>query len=335
MNLSILTQKVDRNDDNLGFFHEWLKKFAEKTDKIFVIANFISERDLPANAQVFSLGKEQRFGRIRRYFNFYKYLFKILPQADAVFVHMIPVWVILVWPVAFIFQKKIYLWYTHKSVTSSLRLAEKLVDKIFTASAESCRLNSKKIIITGHGIDTDHFKPKDFPKDPATLKLLSVGRITLYKDYEFIIEAVGLTGRNAVLDIIGEPVTEMDVIYKRKLEKLVLEKNLRGKIIFLGAKTQDEMPEIYNSHDIFLHASETGSLDKAVLEAMACGLPLVTTSEAFKSILAARYVSRKNSNEMAEKIIQLKNAGKDLSLREIIVQNHNLSNLIDKILTNL
>ncbi|MDP3934628.1 MAG: hypothetical protein Q8Q46_00155, partial [Candidatus Giovannonibacteria bacterium] len=57
-NILILTQKVDKNDDNLGFFHEWLKKFAEKTDKVFVIANFVDEHSLPVNVQVFSLGKE-------------------------------------------------------------------------------------------------------------------------------------------------------------------------------------------------------------------------------------------------------------------------------------
>src|SRR3990167_2087068 len=152
MNLLILTQKVDKRDDNLGFFHHWLEKFAEKTDKMFVITNFVGEYSLPDNAQVFSLGKEKGFGRIRRYFNFYKYIFEELPKSDAVFIHMIPAWVILVWPVAAIYRKKIYLWYTHKSLTFSLRLAEKLVAKIFTASLESCRLNSKKIAVVGHGI---------------------------------------------------------------------------------------------------------------------------------------------------------------------------------------
>ena len=331
MNLLILTQKVDKGDDNLGFFHHWLEKFAEKTDKMFVIANFVGEYSLPANAQVFSLGKEKGFGRIRRYFNFYKYIFEELPKSDAVFIHMIPAWVILVWPVAAIFRKKIYLWYTHKSVTFSLWLAEKLVSKIFTASPESCRLRSKKIVATGHGIDTERFKSKDVPKAWA-LKLLSVGRITPSKDYKFIIEAVGLTGGNAVLDIVGEPVTETDVIYKRKLEKLVLEKNLRGKVVFLGAKTQDEMPEIYNGHDVLAHASETGSVDKAVLEAMSCGLPVATTSEAFKGMLV---VLPKDAAAVAGVIAQMAGAGKNLALRELVIKNHNLENLIEKIIANI
>ena len=92
------------------------------------------------------------------------------------------------------------------------------------------------------------------------------------------------------------------------------------------------MPQIYNSHDILIHASKTGSLDKVVLEAMSCGLPIITTSEAFVGTLD---VLPKEANLMAEKIIQLKNAGKNLSLREIVVQNHNLSDLIKKIMENL
>ena len=125
MNLLILTQKVDKEDDNLGFFHRWLEKFAEKTDNVFVVANFVGEHNLPANVQVFSLGKEKKVGRIGRYINFYKYLLSTLPKTDAVFVHMIPAWVILAWLPAFIFRKRLYLWYTHKSVTPLLRIEDR------------------------------------------------------------------------------------------------------------------------------------------------------------------------------------------------------------------
>lgn len=335
MNLLILTQKVDRGDDNLGFFHRWLEVFAEKTSKVFVIANFVGEHSLPANVQLFSLGKEKSLGRVRRYLNFYKYLFKTLPETDAVFIHMIPAWVILIWPVAVIFRKKIYLWYTHKSVTLSLRVAEKLVAKIFTASPESCRLSSKKIVVTGHGIDTDHFKPKEFSNDPAAMKLLSVGRISESKNHEFLIGAVEIVikkGHGAILDIIGTPITESDFIYKKKLEDLIRQKNLEKNIKFVGAKTYNEMQDVYNSHDLLLHASETGSIDKVVLEAMACGLPVLTTSEAFADMLE---VLPKDLNLMAEKIAQMANHNKDISLRKIVIRSHNLNNLVNKILENI
>lgn len=334
MNLLILTQKVDKGDDNLGFFYEWVKKFAEKAEQVFVIANFAGEYSLPANVRVVSLGKERKLSRIRRYFNFYKYLFEVLPQADAVFVHMIPVWVILAWPIAFFFSKKTYLWYAHKSVTLSLRFADKLASRAFASSKDGYRLNSKKLVITGQGVDTEHFKPKEFAKSGGSLRLLAVGRVAQAKGYEFLLDVIHQLkkqsgGDNFIFDIVGVAITNEDFFYEKQLEKFMEEKNLRSNVRFLGAKTYAEMPDIYNSHDVLLHASETGSLDKVVLEAMACGLPVITTSEAFGDMLEAL---PKDVNVMADKITGIAIGNKNLSLRNLIIKEHNLDNLIQNII---
>ena len=37
MKLLIITQKVDINDDNLGFFHDWIKEFARQVENVIVI----------------------------------------------------------------------------------------------------------------------------------------------------------------------------------------------------------------------------------------------------------------------------------------------------------
>jgi len=37
MKLLIVTQKVDINDDVLGFFHDWIKEFAKNCEKVTVI----------------------------------------------------------------------------------------------------------------------------------------------------------------------------------------------------------------------------------------------------------------------------------------------------------
>jgi hypothetical protein len=67
-----------------------------------------------------------------------------------------------------------YLWYTHKAVDGSLRLAVPLVRKVFTASEESFRLPSgrAKRVVTGHGIDCERFAPGAAPRD---IDVLSVG----------------------------------------------------------------------------------------------------------------------------------------------------------------
>lgn len=347
MNLLIFTQKVDRKDSNLGFFHGWIEEFGKKADCVFVICGQKGKYNLPQNVHVFSMGKERSIGRPARYINFYKYLFQNVRKADVIFVHMIPAWAILICPVALIFRKKIFLWYTHKSVTLSLRIAEKIVKNIFTASKESCRINSKKIIITGHGIDTERFVPNHSNESVGVLrnnilnkstKLLAIGRISESKNLDFLIDLmVEIAHRNidAALDIVGDIITPKDVIYKKRLEEKINKNNLNGDIRFLGAKRNDEMPAVYNSHDILLHVSETGSVDKTVLEAMSCGLPILVTGQAFKDIVPREYYTDKNVDKFLEKIVKLEKNGKNLVLREVVVKDHNLNNLIDKILNKI
>ena len=93
-NLLIITQTVDKEDSNLGFFCEWIEEFARQTDNLYVIANKVGKYDLPKNVIVISLGKENGVGRMGRLFNFWKYLFKFLPQAQGVLAHMCPEYVI-------------------------------------------------------------------------------------------------------------------------------------------------------------------------------------------------------------------------------------------------
>ena len=70
MKLLIITQKIDQNDDILGFFHRWVEEFAKNTEKVVVIAQFVGQYNLPENIEVFSMGKEMGFSKIRQLFNF-------------------------------------------------------------------------------------------------------------------------------------------------------------------------------------------------------------------------------------------------------------------------
>ena len=59
MRLLILTQKVDINDDILGFFHRWIEEFAKRCEKVIVICLQEGRHDLPSNVKVLSLGKRE------------------------------------------------------------------------------------------------------------------------------------------------------------------------------------------------------------------------------------------------------------------------------------
>src|SRR3989344_1998355 len=121
MKLLIITQKVDKNDPILGFFHAWLNEFAKNLESIIVICLYKGEVNLPNNVKVLPLGKENGVSRIKYIFNFYKYIWNERKNYDKVFVHMNPIYVILGGFAWSFLGKRIALWYTHKNVDLKLK----------------------------------------------------------------------------------------------------------------------------------------------------------------------------------------------------------------------
>jgi len=54
-----ITQKVDYQDDLLGAVHAYIASLAKQAERLYVVCLFKGEARLPANCQVFSLGKEK------------------------------------------------------------------------------------------------------------------------------------------------------------------------------------------------------------------------------------------------------------------------------------
>lgn len=337
MKILIITQKVDSTDGNLGFFCEWVDYFSREFSEVKVVASYVGEYKNIKNVSVFSTGKEKGINRFYRYLNFYKYLIREISSVDVVFVHMIPAWVLLAWPIAFLFRKKIYLWYMHKSVTISLRLAVLLVKNIFSASKESFRINTKKLIITGHGIDTGLFKFKERIMFSENLKILTVGRVSASKDLIFLIDVVDnikkLSGPNIKInfDIVGSPITKEDFKYDLLLRQIIKDKNINSEVSFLGAIDHSDLPEIYWGHDVFVHVGANGSLDKVVLEAMACGLRVVTCSQTFKQIVPDNYFAEYDVENFSKKVLTVSNQEEILKMATYVRTNHGLDNLVKKI----
>ncbi|MFA4941735.1 MAG: glycosyltransferase family 4 protein [Patescibacteria group bacterium] len=344
MRLLILTQKVDANDDVLGFMHGWIAEFAKNYELVTAICLEKGEANLPDNVKVLSLGKEAGCSKIKYIYNFYRYIWSERKNYDKIFVHMNQEYILLGGIFWKFWRKRIGLWYAHGSIPFSLRIAEKMSDIIFTSTQSGFRLKSGKKRVVGQGIDISKFKPSLKHHNNDFFNIVTVGRISPVKDYETLIRAIEILAKENLkikANIIGGAGRKSQEEYLESLKRMVSRKGLSGIIKFLGSIPNKDIVDYLQFSDLFANMSYTGSLDKAILEAMACGLPILTCNEALEEVLAnyrETLMYKKSAHqELSEKIRFLikmpkekrRNTGDDL--RSIVVNNHSLKGLIKKI----
>ncbi len=105
--------------------------------------------------------------------------------------------------------------------------------------------------------------------------LISVGRLISGKGFEFLIDGfneVIKEVQNLKLIIVG------DGALNSKLAKKVDKFEIQDKVIFAGRINHKELPKYYSAADIFLLLSSYENFSNAVLEAMSCELPIITTN---------------------------------------------------------
>lgn len=353
MKLLILTQKVDKLDPILGFFHRWIEEFAQRAEKVTVICLNEGLHQLPSNVTVLTLGKQKdqkvSFGdRIKFIFSFYRYIWNQRKNYDTVFVHMNPIYVVcggLFWKML---GKKISLWYTHREVDLKLRAAEIFADVIFTAAKESFKLTSKKVVVTGHGIDVSQFLnvPRTKVLGTEPIRLLHVGRVTQIKNCDTLIEAAKILrdGWNKKFEVVfaGTPVTDADRSYMTSLSSLISTYVLDSQVRFIGHVAPADISAQYGACDVTVNLTPTGGIDKAVLESMASGVPVFSSNQAF-----AQYFDSYSDNllfkerdavDLAQKIVKLfegdiQKVGADL--QRIAREKADISSLITKLVDTL
>lgn len=346
-NILIITQKIDKNDSYFGFFHDWITEFSKNCNKVTIISLETYNYLFPTNVSVYSLGKENHKSKINYLKNLYKYIFEFRNDYDVVFCHMSPLYVISGYPLWKILNKRIVLWYVHRSVDLKLKIANVLVDKVLTATKESYRLNSDKIHYLGQAINIEHFSNKIGERKPdGFFNIITVGRITPIKRLHILVEAISILDKQNIpirLFIAGAPTVETDIDYESSLQKKIKELNLDEKIIFLGPVPYIDIPKHYWNSDICVNLAPTGGLDKTGLEAMMAGIPLITSNKAFEGHFGQfskeLIVNDNDPEDTAYKIFNLYNSKKytfiGFTLRKEVIKRSNLENLIQNIVKEL
>lgn len=317
-----------------GFATDWINALAPRCATIDVLTMRAGRVAVADNVRVFSVGKEKGYGEARRAVEFYRILSKLLRDNhyDACFAHIQALFAIMSAPLLKPRRIPITLWYAHKAATPRLRLAEKLVDHVVTASPESFRIHSPKVQVIGHGIDTVQFAPAEPPAGRFTI--LSVSRIAPVKKLETILQAAHLLSDcDFRLRIIGNV---QDEAYARSLRQLAADLSLTAQVEFAGEVPHHQIAREYRQAHLVVNVSRTGAVDKAVLEAMACGVPAISANEAFAAILPDNLrVPLDVPDALAAKIRAIMGMSPDArralghDLRAIVVRDHSLDHLAD------
>jgi glycosyltransferase involved in cell wall biosynthesis len=161
---------------------------------------------------------------------------------------------------------------------ASIGVCKALIDVL-----RDMHIDPHKLHVMRNGVDLQRFtrQPADDLRARVGLKpgqgplLLSVGHLIERKGHDRVIEALAvllLQHPQARAVIVGEGVE------RARLEALAQRLGVADRVTLTGSLPQTELPRWYSAADVLVLASSREGWANVLLEAMACGTPVVATS---------------------------------------------------------
>ena len=128
----------------------------------------------------------------------------------------------------------------------------------------------KPIKVVPFGIDLTKFSRQDVERDD-TFTFLYVGRFNKEKNIDLLLEYFKdfSNGKDVKLKLIGDGPEE------ERVKTFIVENDLKDKVEVSGWKKRKELPLHYSSAHCFITLSDSETFGITILEAMACGLPII------------------------------------------------------------
>lgn len=125
-----------------------------------------------------------------------------------------------------------------------------------------------KLHVVPYGADPQRFSPRDSARPPnAPFRVLFVGQIGERKGISYLLDAWrGFRDARAELHLVGDFVAGVEV-YQRD----------RGLFRHTANVPQARLPELMREADVFVLPTLVEGMPMVVIEAMACGLPVIVT----------------------------------------------------------
>jgi glycosyltransferase involved in cell wall biosynthesis len=180
------------------------------------------------------------------------------------------------------------------------------------------RLSRTTVHCIYHGLNADFTRllkeRTDHPSRNGRMRLLSVGRLVEKKGFDIFVEACGILRRRGVAFesvIVGE-----DGEHTEEVKRRIASHNLEQSVRLVGPMPQARLFEEYRRATMFclpcrvLDNGDRDGIPNVLVEAMACGLPVVTTSisgipEVVKDGINGLLVPTENPEALADALIRI------------------------------
>jgi teichuronic acid biosynthesis glycosyltransferase TuaC len=161
--------------------------------------------------------------------------------------------------------------YAARAAAGIITVAQALKDDLVALGVDE-----RRVRVLRNGVDLAMFRPLDRTALRARLgldgpTLASVGGLIERKGHDLVIAALRSLPRHTLL-IVGEGPE------RRALERFAVEQGVAERVRFLGRVAHDRLGEIYSAADALVLASSREGWPNVLLEAMACGTPVVATN---------------------------------------------------------
>jgi glycosyltransferase involved in cell wall biosynthesis len=342
-----ICQAVDRADPVLATTPAWIRALAEHpaVERVIVLALRTGSFELPGNVEVHRFGTGRRTKTLLRFYR--QVLMALRRGIDFFFIYQGGPYPLLLLPLKAAFRKPIYQWKGHPAITRATAFHARWCDDlIFTnARAGSPMDLPSKIRVVGQGVDTTLFRPADRPKRSD---VLVIGRIAPVKRIDQVIRALALANVTYATsygaEVVG-PVLPGREHYAAKLSSLVSDLGMEGLVRLRGPVEQSALPEILWQSRVCVNLSKT-AVDRSAVEAMACGIPVLTSNDSVAEILPddltpLLVVDKFDTAAQAGALHRLLSMSPSeltalgARLRDLIVREHSVDDLFDRVLGHI
>lgn len=338
MKLLICTQSVDKNDPTLGFFHAWIDKLAPEYERITVFALRVGEHTLPHNVEVVHLGNS----RLVRMWRILKLSYSLRSRYDSVFVHMSQEYILLSGWLWRWLRKPIYLWRNHYAGSLATDRAARYCNKVFYTSKFSYTAKYPHAVCMPVGVDTSRFtRIPQVARDPRGI--LFLGRITPSKRPRLFIEALSLLAKknSTFTALLCGAQAPHEQSFVRELQERITELGLAAQVRIVAGVPQEQTPELFNKHAVFVNCSPSGMYDKTLFEAASCECVVISSSKDFAELVDPRFVVKDGdvqdlarALEMALTMPVIDQQGVGAQMRNV-AREHSLSHLVERLVAEI